>query len=213
MSDRQASTPQPDALLLEALQTRLGISQYDLLLIGDGSGSRWEHPCGWACLLIDRLTRGRRVFFGAMNAGSINFAEALPYLQALNWFDAHFGKDRIKETGRLTVHVVTDSQVVATWGNAALTMTVPPRKHIPLWGMLRAYKDVGYDIKFTWAERMTSQSNWLSDCIAGLSRRGLDVDGDVASARLRAADNLASIQFVTPGLGVPLDPYAVDPEL
>lgn len=99
---------------------RLDIREWDVLLVGDGSGQTWERVCGWAAILVDRQTRGRRVFYGAANMGSNNFAECLPYLQALTWFDQFHGRDRLKASGFLRGHVVTDSQAVATWANQAL---------------------------------------------------------------------------------------------
>ena len=207
-------TGQPEAELIQTLLTRLQIPRSGLTVVGDGSGSTWERGCGWASILIDHETRGRRAFFGAMNLGSVNFAEAMPYVQALNWFDAQFGKERLKRLGSLPVHILTDSQVTAQWGTQASQIGgVLPRKHAALWAAMREYQRLGYQCVWHWAPRLTTELNWLADLIAGLSRRGLEeYDQDAHDLRLRAINALQAIQFCPPGSAQPLDPYGYNSE-
>lgn len=205
---RSHQSGQPDAELLQAVLDRTGITTWDILVVGDGSGSTWDRACGWASVLVDRESRGRRAFYGAMNLGSVNFAESMPYLQALNWYDANVGKARLKQQDHINVHIITDSQVVAQWGVSAQNQPHPPRKHLPVWAGMRAYYELGYRCTWHWAPRMTTQFNWLADCIAGLSRRGLEAyDQEAHDLRQRAITALAQTRFVIPGTDVPLDPY------
>lgn len=80
------SNDKPASETLEALLERLGIDNYDLLLVGDGSGSGWKLECGWGCVSIERSTLERRAWYGAMSAGTVNFAEMMAYLQPLCWY-------------------------------------------------------------------------------------------------------------------------------
>lgn len=205
----------PDAELLHLLLQRLRISHWDVLLVGDGSGCQWEQPAGWASALVDRNTRGRRLSYGAANAGSINFAESLPYMQALSWYDKFFGKARLRELhSGIHVHVLTDSQIVARWGTEAAnleTVTPLPRDHIAIWSTIREYRRLGYVFTFHWAPRLTSGLNWAADLIAGLCRRqitqavrGIDPSQGVNLVE-RAAAALTQVRF-------DYDIYALNPE-
>lgn len=119
-ASREAQDRNEQALLSAVIQ-RIGNPPWDLLVIGDGSGSGWNEACGWACTLISNHQQLRRFFYGAMDCGSINLAEAMPYLQSLTWYDVHHGKERLKALGYLRVHILTDSQVTANWGNQAMS--------------------------------------------------------------------------------------------
>jgi hypothetical protein len=43
---------------------------WDVLIIGDGSGTGWSEPCGWASVLHERYSNMRQLFTGAMNHGT-----------------------------------------------------------------------------------------------------------------------------------------------
>ncbi len=197
---------------MPALLTRLAISEWDLLLAGDGSGNNSDKACGWAGILIDRQTRGRRVSYGAVNQGSINFAETMPYLQLLTWFDQYHGKARLETRGSLRVHIVTDSQVVATWGAAAMSPTsLTPRKQGPYWAAMRYLRSLGYICEFHWLPRQTTTLNTMADLIAGLARSAMiELPGteatDTATICQRAANAIGQLDFKSPD-GTPLDVY------
>jgi hypothetical protein len=158
--------------VLNALVTRLNIPYtWDVIIAGDGSGNAWNQPCGWSGILVDRMYRGRQLFFGGANLGSVNFAEAMPYLTALTWYDANVGKRLLKQLGSLRVHIITDSQVVAHWGTKACQIGEElPRRQIHTWATIREYRRLGYLFRFHWAERMSSGFNWACDLVAGLAR-------------------------------------------
>lgn len=183
-----------------------------MLLVGDGSGNASDKACGWAGILIDMQTRGRRVSYGAVNQGSINFAEMMPYLQLLTWFDQYHGKARLENRGSLRVHIVTDSQVVANWGAAAMSPTsLTPRKQGPYWAAMRYLRSLGYLCEFHWAPRQTTELNWAADLIAGLARAAvLDLPGDLhissQTVGQRAAEAIGNLDFKSPD-GTPLDVY------
>ena len=161
-----------------------------------------------------RQTRGRRVCYGAVNQGSISFAETIPYLHLLSWFDQHYGKDRLQSLGSLNVHIVTDSQVVANWGTAAMSPSAPiPRKQCVFWAAMRHLRSLGYVCKFHWAPRLSTELNWAADLIAGLARVAMiDLPGtqaiDSMTLGQRAATAISSLDFKSPD-GNPLDVYTL----
>ena len=180
-------SPSPDSDTLQLLQQvlrRLQIEEtWDLLIVGDGSGSGWEYGCGWGTVLFARHNPIlRRFFYGGMVCGSVNLAESMPYLQALTWYDNAHGKRRLSEAGLLRVHVLTDSQTVALWGNRATgPVSRLPRKQLAIWAAMRELRRVGYQPTFHWAPRSTTAANVLADLIAGLSRGAVIQAGNPGS--------------------------------
>lgn len=214
---RSRTSGLPEAELLEQVLERAGIRQYDVLILGDGSGSGWQTPSGWAATLIDRETHGRKLFFGAMNAGSINLAELMPYFQALVWFHAQHGKARLERRGTLQVHIITDSNVIATQGRAAANLIEPlPKVQQPIWAGMREFVRLGYQLNFHWAQRCDSSLNRVADLLAGLSRRQL-IDSsfvplaDEEKLSRRAAAALDNVRFVDPQTGEPISVYHINP--
>ncbi len=162
----------PDRNLAEIL-AELQITDWDVLLAGDGSGSGWDQGCGWACVLIERVARLRQLFYGGMNAGSINLAEFLPYLQALLHYHATLGKSRLESRGIVKVHIITDSRVIAHCGNIAADPTQPlPKMHRVMFSTIRQLVAEGYHIHYHWADRCSTTLNQIADLIATLGRRG-----------------------------------------
>lgn len=171
----RAAREQPATRTLHEILAQLGITNWDLLICGDGSGSGWKDGCGWAATMVDRATQERRQFFGAMNAGSINLAELMPYLQALTWFHANGGRQRLHELSRpLVVHVLTDSQVIYQQGILVAQMDNPlPKTQEAQWASVRQLSRMGYQMNYHWIPRSTTALNWAADLLAGQSRRGL----------------------------------------
>lgn len=193
--------------------SRAGISAWDILIVGDGSGQGWNSACGWASILIDKQYRQRRVFYGAMNPGSVNSAESMPYGQALQWYDNTVGKALLRQVGTLRVHILTDSQYIAVCGSHAMSAGFEiPRKHLLIWAALREYRRLGYLCQFHWARRMTSELNWAADIIAGLAREGMEelktTDDVLARRAAYAIDNLRFEDFS----GVPISIYDLNPD-
>ncbi len=162
-----------DAHTVQGIISHLGILHWDLLFIGDGSGSAWSGACGWAGVLVDKLTREYSLYSGAMNAGSITLAELMPYYHALTWYHANAGRHRLKtRTGVLYVHIVTDSKVITEQGREACDITKPlPKVQQALWATFREFTKLGYNFSFHWQERSTSLMNQCCDLVASLARR------------------------------------------
>lgn len=157
---------------LTKILERLKITDWDIVIVGDGSGSGWTDCCGWASVLIERLTQGRRTFYGGMNVGSINLAELMPYLHAITWFDAKFGKDRFQRKPTLSVHILTDSEVTVNNGQKMMRGQIP-KAQSALWMAMQQFFRQGYMFHFHWIPRESCGLNWLADSLAGNTRRAV----------------------------------------
>ncbi len=161
---------------LEALLVRLQIERWDLLLVGDGSGSTWERECGWGCVSIERSTFERRVWHGALSHGTVNMAEALAYLQPLCWYVEQEVRLR-KQGGKVAVkhvHIVTDSSYLAnvgTRGDAGLR----PGNNGPLWNVFRQFASQGLLLHWHWIPRESVELNRFADQLSKAAR--LNVKG------------------------------------
>ncbi len=166
-----------------AVMQMMGVEphEWDVLLVGDGSGTTWNNPCGWASVLIDRNLGLRKTMIGAMNAGTSYLAELIPYVQALSWYIEGPGKARLLDlrmvnpTAKLKVHVITDNQTLATQGQGRMSR----RKGFCYWRLIEAFEEEGYAVYWHWLGRSTIALNCLCDYLAGECRRGLTAIGPV----------------------------------
>lgn len=156
---------------------QLGVphGSWDALIVGDGSGTGWSKPCGWASVLVDREGRRRR-FRGAMDAGTSYLAEVIPYVQAIGWYADGPGKEKLKARlaasplGRVSIHIVTDNEIVSKQGNGKAR-----RKHgLSWWEMLDSFSEHGYDLHWHWLKRSRLPLNALCDFLAGMCRKSMD---------------------------------------
>lgn len=204
--------------LLSAMLQKLGNPKYDVLIVGDGSGTGWATACGWACTLVIKNPENRRFFYGGMDTASINMAESMPYLHALTWYDNNGGYDRLKLVGHLDVLILTDSEVTANWGNQAMQPypVEVPRKQVGIYAALREYGRLGYNCKFVWIPRQSNGFNYMADLIAGITRRTViavnnDMLGDVSQIATRTAQAIDNMVVMDPNTKQVLTPYAVHP--
>jgi ribonuclease HI len=165
----------PPHQTLKAILDACRISQWDLLLVGDGSGTGWNDACGWATALIDNHMKTGRFYTGGMNLGSINLAEQMPYFQAvLHWRASGGGKELLERRGVLHAHIVTDSQVVANHGAQACDFNqILPKTQGPLWAGWRELVREGFVFTFHWAPRESSLLNQACDMLASMARRAV----------------------------------------
>lgn len=194
-----AKLPQPP---LTTVLAKLGVAidDWDIVLVGDGSGSGWLDPCGWASVLIEKLTDCRRTFYGGMNAGSINLAELLPYVHALSWYHARFGEDRLARShGILRVHILTDSEVTKNVGTRVMLHGTLPKGNRAMWATILEFGRMGYRMTFHWIGRETMALNWLCDALAGNARAAVK---DIVLQDLTGKD-LNAYDFNPSGKGEP----------
>jgi ribonuclease HI len=161
----------PPGTLAELL-VELGIRAWDYVLVGDGSGQGWPRPAGWASVMVGRHG-DRRVFAGAVTAGTSNMAEIMAYLQPLT-FLANREADRRDKGGpaaTVRVHVVTDSEYVQKTGSSLPSL---PAKNAGLWLAFDAFRRRGFVLTWHWRRRATCALNVYADRCAGAARLGVE---------------------------------------
>ena len=79
MKTQQESNTSENELLaaIPDILNKLQIDDWDVLLIGDGSGAGWNllSGCGWASVLIDKYSNNHKIFMGATTPGTITIGE------------------------------------------------------------------------------------------------------------------------------------------
>jgi len=170
------------------LLDRLGIDQWDLVLIGDGSGSRWGYAAGWACVAIERLSFERRLFYGAANNATVNIAEMMAYLAPLSWYAAECERRAGKaEVGEKNIHIITDSEYVQHMGEREGSVDV--RRNTILWAAFELINRHGYRLHWCHVPREDHALNHYVDAISKSARLVLK-DNDLRSLASQQGLNL-----------------------
>lgn len=173
-TDPLGSLPPQDRKALRKLleQFKVGDDAWDVLILGDGSGSKWGHAVGFASVMFDRRTRGFKRWFGALNDGTVNLAEIMAYMAPLTFLSTQ-ALDA-KESGMrfkvIRVHIFTDSQYCRDTGTRGCSMQ---GKNGLLWECLKSVNRVGVIPHWHWIRRETSPFNSLVDRLSKLSRHAI----------------------------------------
>jgi hypothetical protein len=149
---------------LDQLARDLALGPHDLLLVGDGTGETYQSPAGWACIAYDRLLERAVVHVGALTAGSIKFAELLPFLHGLWFFDQEHRDDRLRS---YQVAVVSDSEVTVRCGNGDYAR----RANGCLWAGIEWFERRAYAFQWHHVRRLSNGWNALVDSVAGKARQ------------------------------------------
>lgn len=149
---------------LRALASQLELDDYDLLLVGDGSGGDYRGAAGWACVAYDRVLKTGVIHAGAVTSATVNYAELFPYLHAL-WYHAQEHRG-IGQRPPWQVAVVSDSEVTVRCGNGEYGR----HANVAWWRALEWYADNGYAIRWHHVRRLTNEWNRIADAIAGAAR-------------------------------------------
>ncbi len=141
----------------------LGLATFDLLLLADGSGTKLERPCGWACYAY---TPGGPIVehLGGTSGGTNNFAELAPFLHALwSFHTRHFqGEERPRG---VRVELVSDSEVTVRCGNGQYGR----HANLPLWASIDWFVANGYLLHWNHIPRNSNSVATMAD------RRGREV--------------------------------------
>lgn len=115
-------------------------------MIGDGSGYGWDIGAGWAGVVIDRRTMGRKLLFGGWSSGTIMISEFMPYIQGLAWYENCQAEATRLALGRavLDVHVISDNKTIVDQGNNVIGR----KKMLPWWACWGNYVRLGYRARF-----------------------------------------------------------------
>jgi ribonuclease HI len=164
--------PAAETDYLEDILQDLGIAadDWDLLIFGDGSGSNFDHACGWSAVTIQQDTLERRCWWGSMSQGTVNLAEMMAYIQPLSYFAAQEAKRR-KGSGAaprfMQVHIVTDSSYVKEVGQSGDTL---PKKNGALWRAFSDFARHGFLLHWHWVQRDTVALNRFVDLLSREAR-------------------------------------------
>ena len=188
-SDNKLLISIPD--ILNSLQ----IDDWDVLLIGDGSGAGWNllSGCGWASVLIDKYSNNHKVFMGATSPGTITIGELSPYLFAMNWYMSSDGpgSSRVKDasfSGRpLRVHIVSDNAHIVNSGNRLCER----KANKALWVAMDSFATQGCSMQYHHIKRSTVLMNVLMDELARQSRIDPNAVWDETIKTLRKKDSLS----------------------
>jgi ribonuclease HI len=166
-----------NALAMEELADKLGVSDYDLMLVGDGSGSSLLTPCGWYVTAYERKTGKVWSHNGGASGGTNNYAELEPFIFAL-WAYRHVlwhyhteqnGNDGKMKVTPPKVLIVSDSEVTVKGG----TREYSRRANAPLWASIEWFEQKNYVIHWRWVPRNSNKFNLLADKVAGETRKAV----------------------------------------
>lgn len=152
---------------------------WDVILVGDGSGSNWGVACGWAMTVIER-GGDTHVLHGAMSHGTSNVAEIMAPLHALSWLAAREEERRQKHRqprNAYQVYVVSDSRYVVDTGKAANRLI---HKNSLFWLWADNLASKGFVTHFRWLGREASRFIRYADDLSRTSRKYLTA-GDLAN--------------------------------
>lgn len=155
---------------------KLKITQWDYIILGDGSGTTRDKPCGWASVVIDKKNR-RREYSGRYNFGGSNIvAETMAYVQPVS----DIVKQELKLKKARRIHIITDCQYVAEAGN-----NIEMRRKNPcLWAPFEAAQRHGFFVIWHWWRRDEIRLNQLAHELANAQRKVLN-DADELEIALR----------------------------
>ncbi len=173
---------------LQALLTRLEIKSWDLILVGDGSGSMWGYPIGWGCVALEHDSLERKIFYGSMNDGTVNMAELLAYLAPLQWYAGRVEEQRKVGAFEIkNVHIITDSSYVQSKGEAAGAITM--KRNATLWASFELFARQGFKLHWHWLPAyhekpdQAAALNHYADVLSKVVRevlKGLDLPGELS---------------------------------
>jgi len=154
---------------ISALLAGIQVKEWDLLLMGDGSGSGHACPGGWACFPVAN-DKGNHVFldpvFGAVSHGSINLMEVMPYWHFLHQHYYYMGGAETCLEKKIQVHVITDSQWAATAMSGRGKITV----NRDMMALFAIFRDWGYQIHWHHVSRETIELQSMADRLAAQVR-------------------------------------------
>jgi ribonuclease HI len=156
---------------LENLLERFKITNWDFLIVGDGSGSDSNNSAGWASISIERETGQRLVRYGSVSHGTVNFAEAMAYLQPLTWIANREADRRSKSKLRrrlMNIHILTDSQYCQETGDGKKHEV---NKNAGLWACIDGFVRQGFAIHWHKIGRETIELNRFADRLSKMARR------------------------------------------
>jgi hypothetical protein len=156
--------------------SELGVTDWDVLIVGDGSGVGWDRGCAWASVLIEHYSMRRAVFKGVWDPGTVGIAELSAYFHALVAYASGPGKTRLhdllqsRSDARVQVHVITDNETIVRQG-----LGVYSRKaNAPVWAGIDYVVSTGYRVHWHFLKRDRLGLNQLVDHLSRECRKAVE---------------------------------------
>lgn len=142
---------------------------WDIIVVGDGSGSRWGYGGGWATILFDKFTGLHKVQWGALSDTTINICELSPYIYSVLWHHrcvANMIRKQKKQAGQMfpviETHIITDCEIIAKQGRGEMKREL----NSPLWASFIAFERLGFNFHFHWINRDSGLANQVCDMLS-----------------------------------------------
>lgn len=132
------------ALDLNKLIQIAGVTEWDYIIIGDGSATTWHSSGGWASFVYDRQNRTRTSVNGGMNLCSVHGAEYMAALWPLLWLSNAIPREK----GRKPVVIVISDRKTLTDTFASKTKS----RGTPLDATVNVLRGI-FDIRSVWVSR------------------------------------------------------------
>lgn len=160
-----------NAQAFESLASQLNVADFQLMLVGDGSGTYFNLPCGWACASYFRPTGSIKRHFGGATGGTNNYAELAPFLHVLWVFHAAREKKYgNKNKPPVKILAVSDSEITVKCGNREYMRWA----NRALWFQLDWYVANGYHVVWKHVPRNSNPINVWADAQAGVIRQQME---------------------------------------
>lgn len=150
-------------------------SGHDYLIVADGSGNLADKPCGWCFVMLQVATGRVTKHLGGTSGGTNNFAELMPFLQAL-WLIQNEMDSKLGQKAKFKVLCVTDSEVTAKIGGGEYTAS----KNLALWAAIHWFEDNGYCLKWQWVPRNSNSANVFVDVCGKTARQAMKTASDLS---------------------------------
>lgn len=157
------------ALFAEPLDSMLarigcGSKNFDIVVIGDGSGSWWNLEGGWACVLVEMKTGRRKLLSGSFSETTIADLEIFPIIQALLWYRDIGGYEESHNSRySLRVLAVTDNKHIVDQSVGKKGVG----RAGPWWAALAdIQRRMKFQLEWKWIPRDTIGLNALCDLIS-----------------------------------------------
>lgn len=148
------------------LAAEVGAKDFDLMLVGDGSGTTADLPFGWYCACY-RPRDGRVLeHAGCATAGSVSVAELGPATFGV-WAYRHVLWHAHRESPAPTrVVIVSDSQSTVRCGTGEYSRAA----NLPLWAAFDWLERHGWAVSWHWVPRNSNPVSKRADRVAGRAR-------------------------------------------
>lgn len=156
----------------DRLAQALGVPEWDVLIVSDGSSAR---ACGWSAVLYEKGGR-RKTFLGAMNWRSTHIAELIPCWQALGWYMAGPGKKLLhcrRSSGKeaaATALIVSDSASTVACGQTRASR----KPGQTLWAAISSLEQQGLRLQWRWVRKDRLEDNRVADRVANAARTAIE---------------------------------------